>query len=95
MAAPTCFEIDEGRLRAHLYLHEGLDLEAAIAHWSAVTEIPSAQFIKPYRAVAESVDPSTKHPMGCSTVSYGCSRTHRAVMGLVHALLECPLVLPG
>jgi hypothetical protein len=38
------FEIDESRLRVHLYLHEGLDLPAAIAHWSAVTAIPPSQF---------------------------------------------------
>jgi hypothetical protein len=33
--------------------------------------------------------------MGCPAVAYGSSKAHRAVMGLVHALLECRLVLPG
>jgi len=28
------FEIDESRLRVHLYLHQGLDLERAQRHWS-------------------------------------------------------------
>jgi hypothetical protein len=51
------FEIDESRLRVRLYLHQGLDLDAAVL--------------------------------------YGCSRTHRAVMGLVHALLESQLAIPG
>ena len=29
------FEVDESRLRLRLYLHEGLDLDAANAFWSA------------------------------------------------------------
>jgi hypothetical protein len=33
------FEVDESRLRVRLYLHEGLDLAAAIAFWSALTGI--------------------------------------------------------
>jgi transcriptional regulator with XRE-family HTH domain len=52
------FEIDESRLRIRLYLHEGLDLLTAMAHWSAVTGIPESQFGKPYRAVP---DPSIRH----------------------------------
>lgn len=28
------FEVDESRLRVRLYLHEGLDLDAATLHWS-------------------------------------------------------------
>src|SRR5206468_2030516 len=43
------FEPDEARLRAHLYLHQGLDLERAISFWSEVTAIPASQFNKPYR----------------------------------------------
>jgi hypothetical protein len=33
----TFFAIDESRLRMRVYLHEGLDLDAAEAFWSAVT----------------------------------------------------------
>jgi hypothetical protein len=81
------FEIDEARLRVRVYLHEGLDLDAAQAYWSEVTAIPVAQFNKPYRAV---VDPSvrlTKHTFGCAYVDYASARTHREIMGLVRALL--------
>ena len=46
------FEIDESRLRVRLYPHEGLDLAATIAYWSALTGIPPSQFGKPDRAVA-------------------------------------------
>jgi hypothetical protein len=71
------------------------DVEEAVYFWADLTEIPPSQFSKPYRAVADPSIRRSKHPMGCLTVSYGCSRTHRGVMGLVHALLESQLVLPG
>jgi transcriptional regulator with XRE-family HTH domain len=91
----TFFGVDETRLRARLYLHQGLDIEEATAFWADLTGIPSSQFTKPYRAVPDPSIRRSKHPMGCLTVTYGCSRTHRAVMGLVHALLECRLAIPG
>ena len=82
------FEIDESRLRVMLYLHDGLDLDAAQRHWSQVTGIPVAQFTKPYRAVADPSRTPVKHEHGCATVRYACSRTHREVMGLVRALTD-------
>lgn len=82
------FDIDESRLRVRLYLHRGLDLDAANGYWSAITAIPLEQFGKPYRAVADRSIRKTKHPYGCVGVGYGCSRTHRAVMGLAHALVS-------
>ena len=88
------FTVDESRLRMRLYLHEGLDLDAATRFWSDLTAIPEAQFGAPYRAVPDSSIRSTKHPLGCPSVVYNCSRTHRAIMGLVEALLTCP-GLPG
>ena len=91
----TFFEIDADRLRVHLYLHEGLDLEGAIDHWVTVTGIPAAQFIKPYRAVPDPSIRKAKHEMGCASVYYGCSRTHRAIMGLTAALLTSPSGIPG
>lgn len=81
------FDIDESRLRLRLYLHRGLDLEAASEFWSELTRIPVPQFGEPYRAVADPSIRRSKHPLGCPSVYYCCSRTHRAVMGLVHALL--------
>jgi hypothetical protein len=88
------FPLDESRLRVRLYLHQGLDLDAANRFWSVLTDIPVAQFGAPYQAVADSSIRSTKHPLGCPSVVYNCSRTHRAIMGLVEALLTCP-GLPG
>lgn len=88
------FAIDESRLRVRLYLHEGLGLETAISFWCDVTAIPADQFGKPYRAKADSTRGSTKHPQGCVKVTYTCSRTHRGVMGLVHALLASGAI-PG
>ena len=88
------FEIDESRLRLRLYLHEGLDLAATIAYWSALTAIPPSQFGKPYRAVPDPSIRHAKHVHGCVTVSYSCSVTHRTVMGLVNALLS-GTAIPG
>ncbi len=86
----TYFTVDESRLRVVLYLHEGLDLGAAIAYWAEVTGVPPAQFSKPYRAVADTSIRRTKHEYGCATVRYGCARTHREVMGLVRAVFGDP-----
>jgi hypothetical protein len=91
----TFFEIDESRLRLKLYLHAGLDLDAAMEFWSRLTEIPCSQFTAPYRAVPDSTLRSAKHPLGCPSVVYSCSHTHRSIVGLVDALLSFPGHLPG
>jgi hypothetical protein len=88
------FDIDESRLRVRLHLHEGLDLEAAIAYWSALTAIPASQFGKPYRAVPDPSIRHARHVHSCVTVRYSCGATHRTVMGLVHALLS-GAAIPG
>lgn len=82
------FEIDESRLRVALYLHEGLDLAAANAHWAEVTGIPVTQFNKAYRAVPDAGIRHSKHEYGCAHVRYACARTSRMVMGLLAALVS-------
>ena len=83
------FEIDEARLRVRVYLHQGLDLDAAEAHWSEVTgdsaRLSSARRTErwPIRASA-----GTSTSSGASTSCYACSTTHRRIMGLVRALLS-------
>lgn len=81
------FSINEHRLRVRIYLHQGLDLDAATEFWSDVTGVPALQFRKPYRAVPDPSIRTAKHVHGCAYVRYSCSATHRAVMGLVEALL--------
>jgi transcriptional regulator with XRE-family HTH domain len=88
------FTIDEARLRVWVYLHEGLDLEAATAFWSAVTNVPPTQFRKPYRAAADASIRTAKHPYGCVYVSIACARTHRSIMGLIAGLLTSDAI-PG
>ncbi|MBL8778483.1 MAG: hypothetical protein JNK12_21290 [Acidimicrobiales bacterium] len=88
------FEIDESRVHLRNYLHQGLDLGAANAFWSELLDIPVEQFYKPYRAVPDPSIRKAKHIYGCPSVSYCCTRTHRKVMGLVHALLSSE-ALPG
>ena len=82
------FDVDETRLRMRLYLHEGLDLESAEDFWSSLTSIPPERFRKPYRAKPDPSIRKTKHEFGCAYVTYSCSRTHRAIMGLIHGLLS-------
>jgi len=89
------FDLDESKFRFRLYLHEGLDLEAAVEFWCSVTEIPASQFGKPYRAAPDPSIRLAKHPCGCGYVWYYSTRVHRGVMGLVQALLSCETVLPG
>jgi transposase len=81
-----CFVVEESRLRCRVYLHEGLDLDAAEAWWASVVDVPRTQFGKPYRAVADAARTAVKHEYGCATVVYSCTATHRRVMGLVRAL---------
>jgi len=88
------FAIDEGRLRVRVYLHEGLDLDAAQQFWSDVTGVPLSQFRRGYRAVADPTIRSNKHEHGCAYVLYSCSETHRRIMRLVRALLSCGAI-PG
>ena len=89
------FDVDESRLRLNLYLHEDQDLERACAFWAELTQIPRAQFGKPYRAVADPSIRKAKHPMGCPGVGLRSVTVHRTVMGLVEALLSWPTADPG
>ena len=88
------FRIDESRLRVRVYLHVGLDLDAAEEHWSVVTGVPRSQFKAPYRAIPNASIRRTKHEFGCAYVDYSCAKTHRAVMGLVRGLLTSTAI-PG
>lgn len=88
------FTIDEARIRVSVYLHQGLDMEAAHRHWSGVTGVPIEQFTKGYRPIADPSIRTTKHEFGCCYVMYSCSRTHREIMGLVRALLSSEAI-PG
>lgn len=80
------FTVDESRLRAKLYLHDGLDLHESTGHWSKVTGIPIEQFRAPYRALADPTRRTSKHLNGCATVMYSCSTTHRRVMAMIEAI---------
>jgi AcrR family transcriptional regulator len=91
----SCFAIDESRLRVSLYLHQGLDLVVAQEFWSRVTDIPIEQFRKPYRAVPRVGIRHTKHEAGCARVWHSCSRTQRAILGVVAALLPSTSHIPG
>ena len=82
------FDVDESRLRVRVYLHEGLNLEAAEHFWSMTTGVPRTKFRKAHRAIPDPSIRRNKHEHGCAYVYYSCSKTHRRIMGLVRALLS-------
>ena len=88
------FDLVEARWRARLYLHEGLDLDAAMAHWTELLDIDADRFHKPYRAVADSSIRSRKHVNGCATVAYSDTLLHRRVMARIEAIAS-RFDLPG
>ena len=67
---------------------------ARSTYWSALTGIPTSQFLKPYRAVAGPTIRHTKHVHGCVTSATVAASTHRSIMGLVGALLG-DAAIPG
>ncbi|GAC1586286.1 MAG: hypothetical protein NVS3B21_00280 [Acidimicrobiales bacterium] len=89
------FEIDESKFRVRLYLHQGLDLAAAVEHWVGVTGVPADRFYSPYRAAPDPGIRTAKHAYGCASVRYLSTRTHRAIMGLIAALLSSARDIPG
>jgi transcriptional regulator with XRE-family HTH domain len=93
----TFFDIDEERLRIQLYLHEDLDYATAVAFWSEAVDIPSTQFSKPYRAIANATRRKNRHVYGCCHVRYSSTPIHRQILGLMQALLLIPFEtdLPG
>ena len=54
------FDIEEDRLRARLYLHQGLDLEEATAYWSAATSIPERPVSTPVPGSGRSESPAAR-----------------------------------
>ena len=86
------FVIDEARLRVRVYLHQGLDLDAAETFWSDITGVSRDQFTKLYRAVARHGIRNNKHKFGCVYVTYSSSEVHRSIMGLIRALLSSTAV---
>jgi hypothetical protein len=82
------FDVDESRLRARVYLHQGLDLESAENFWSDLTGISRHQFRSAHRAIPDATIRHNKHEHGCAYVFYCCSKTHREIMGLIRALLS-------
>jgi hypothetical protein len=88
------FDIDETRLRIRLYLHQVLDLAAAITFWSELTGDRRMAVREAVPAVPDPSIRNAKHVHGCVGVRYSCSATHRSIMGLVGALLS-DAAIPG
>ncbi|MEM9518787.1 MAG: helix-turn-helix domain-containing protein [Actinomycetota bacterium] len=93
----TFFDVEERRLRIHLYLHDDLDLERAETFWAQLTGIPRTQFHKTYRATAKGTIRRDRHTYGCCHVRYLSTPMIREVLGMMRALMVVPSTpdLPG
>jgi hypothetical protein len=89
------FDLNEHRLRLTLYLHQGLDLDQATRFWVDLTGIPASRMRKPYRAVPDPSIRRSKHPLGCASVALASVSTHRAITGMIAALLSCDTSFRG
>jgi hypothetical protein len=74
----------ESRLRIHVHLHRGLDLEGPNAYRSAQTGY-QPQFGKPYQAVPDPLIGHVKHVYACPR-QLQLQRDHHGIMGVVNAL---------
>lgn len=88
------FDIDEERLRVRLYLHEGLDIDAATALRSTLLGVPPQRFHTPYRARVDPTRRHAKHLNGCATLIYASSPGHRRVLAMIDAV-SCRFADPG
>ena len=80
------FDIDELRLYARLYLHEGLDEDEAISFWSEIVGVPRSQFQSTYRATPRGTHKRSKHVHGCLSVGYNDVFILRRVLALGSAV---------
>ena len=84
------FDIDEGRLRIRLYLHDDLGLEPAEVFWSTLTGVPRTQFQKPHRPRADATMRSNRHVHGCCHVIYSSTPLLREIIGMMRAVMLVP-----
>ncbi len=82
-------KVPEDRFRGALWIHEGLDIEAAREFWSQLTGISKAKFHKTY-IVKNKID-SQKirkniHSYGVFSIRFSCSDIQRQIMGWISAV---------
>ena len=89
------FVVEESRFRLRIYLHDDLDMDRAVRHWTEITNIAALQLIKPYRPRSKHGPTATKHEYGCAYISYSSTSIHRQITGLIAALMLPYGVHPG
>ena len=86
----TFLEVEEGRLRVRLYLHDDLSLDTAEAFWSEVTGVPIGQFTRAHRPPAQPTRRTNRHVNGCCHVIYSSTPMLRQIIGMMRALMLVP-----
>lgn len=81
------FEIDETKFRVCVHLHSYHDAKRQLLFWSQITNIPLAQFIKPYQKSNSGKNKRAGYA-GCASVRYHDVRIARQVQAIARAFLN-------
>ena len=81
------FEIDEGKIRAHLQLHTTHDIGETTRFWSELLNIPYNQFIKPTITKMRG-GKHRKEYQGTCTIRYSDFRIQLRLMGISEAFVK-------
>ncbi|MDO8513989.1 MAG: hypothetical protein Q7S50_00410 [bacterium] len=81
------FELDEGKLRVCLHLHDYHKEKVQVQFWSRVTRIPPTQFLKTYHK--QHTGKRTREGYaGCASIRYYDTRIARQLQALARAFLK-------
>ncbi|MDP4020877.1 MAG: helix-turn-helix domain-containing protein [Candidatus Adlerbacteria bacterium] len=81
------FDLDENKFRVCVHLHAYHNTNKQLLFWSKITNIPIAQFIKPYRKTNSGKNIREGYA-GCASVRYYDVRIARQVQALARAFLK-------
>ena len=80
------YSIDESRLRVRLHLHDYHDQQRAVAYWSQILSIPTAQFQSTYIKRRNPAKKFRQNFMGICFIKYGDSNIRRKMLSYAYAL---------
>lgn len=81
------YQVNESKLRCHLYCFDDQDLKNEINFWSELTQIPPNQFIKPY--IATNKNPShDKISHGVCHIVYSDKRLFDLILLEIYELID-------
>lgn len=82
----SSFDLEEGKFRALMHLHEYHNVEKQLKFWSNITEIPIGQFNKSYLKKNTGKNKKENYP-GCVSVKYSDVKIYRELMFIIKGLM--------